>query len=58
MHKCQTPVAVGNNWLTLMTTRLMKSLIVDTTENYVRPPKKDEEDETGQDFDDREVTSC
>merc|ERR1719482_580737 len=55
VHKCRTPVEVGANWLAMMATRLMKSMILDQQEKFVRPNKKNPDDEEGQDFDDREI---
>merc|ERR1719183_2981979 len=43
------------NWLTMMGTRLMMALLKDQTEKLVRPNKKNDEDEEGQTFEDREL---
>merc|ERR1719460_2222623 len=55
VHKCATPVEVGANWLTMMATRLMMALLKDQTEKLVRPNKKNDDDDEGQTFDDREL---
>merc|ERR1719506_302839 len=55
VHKCATPVDVGANWLTMMATRLMLALLKDQTEKLVRPNKKNDDDDEGQSFDDREL---
>merc|ERR1719426_721947 len=43
------------NWLTMMGTRLMMALLQDTTEKLVRRNKKNEDDDEGQSFEDREL---
>merc|ERR1719482_525896 len=55
VHKCATPVDVGMNWLTMMGTRLMMALLKDTNEKLVRPNKKNDDDDEGQTFEDREL---